>query len=96
MVVLGHQAVIRCIYAYFFNMDLRELPFMNVPLHTLIRLTPHDYSFNEEYVHICLDTGRVRDIVQERKRKFSIDLDGSERKPSRKFKKVSSEITRKL
>ena len=96
--VIGHQAIIRCISAYFFNVDLKQLPFIPVPLHILIRLTPQDYTFSEEYVTICLETGRILDMAKVPKKKFSIDLDGSEKKPNRNkkgFKKVSSELARR-
>lgn len=93
VLVVSHQAVIRCVYAYFFNIDLNELPHMDVPLHRLIRLSPEDYTFREDYIHICEETGRVLQIKQERKRKFSINLDGSERRQTKKFKKTSSELT---
>lgn len=54
MLVIGHQAIIRCISAYFFNFDLKALPYIPVPLHILIKLTPEDYTFSEEYVSVCL------------------------------------------
>ena len=50
------QAVLRAILAYFLNLPLDELPYVRVPLHTVIKLTPQAYGTKmEEYV-----AGRVR------------------------------------
>lgn len=38
VLVITHQAVLRCIYAYFMNVSQEESPWMSIPLHTLIRL----------------------------------------------------------
>lgn len=38
VLVITHQAVLRCIYAYFMNVSQQESPWMSIPLHTLIRL----------------------------------------------------------
>ncbi|GMM31634.1 fructose-2,6-bisphosphatase [Martiniozyma asiatica (nom. inval.)] len=38
VLVITHQAVLRCIYAYFVNVSQEESPWMSIPLHTLIRL----------------------------------------------------------
>jgi 6-phosphofructo-2-kinase / fructose-2,6-biphosphatase 2 len=54
VLVIGHQAIIRCISGYFFNVDLKSLPYIPVPLHLLIKLTPDNYTFTEEYVSVCL------------------------------------------
>mmetsp|Transcript_12086 Transcript_12086/g.48658 ORF Transcript_12086/g.48658 Transcript_12086/m.48658 type:complete len:508 (-) Transcript_12086:20-1543(-) len=41
--VLAHQAVLRCVYSYFLNVPLREVPFFSVPSHSVVTLTesPH-------------------------------------------------------
>jgi len=38
------QAVLRAIYAYYLNLPLEELPYINVPLHTVIKMTPKAYG----------------------------------------------------
>ncbi|KAF2668657.1 bifunctional 6-phosphofructo-2-kinase/fructose-2,6-bisphosphate 2-phosphatase [Microthyrium microscopicum] len=48
IIIVTHQAVIRCIYAYFMNMAQEKSPWMEVPLHTLIRLTPGPYKTDEQ------------------------------------------------
>ncbi|EFW98878.1 fructose-bisphosphatase [Grosmannia clavigera kw1407] len=47
ILIITHQAVLRCIYAYFMKKDQKESPWMNVPLHTLIKLTPRAYGTEE-------------------------------------------------
>ncbi|KAI9681281.1 MAG: Fructose-2,6-bisphosphatase [Caeruleum heppii] len=48
IVIVTHQAVLRCIYAYFMNVPQERSPWMEVPLHTLIKLTPRAYNTHEE------------------------------------------------
>lgn len=48
ILIVTHQAVLRCIYAYFMKKDQSKSPWMNVPLHTLIKLTPRAYGTLEE------------------------------------------------
>jgi hypothetical protein len=38
------QAVMRCILAYFLDKDIKELPYLKVPLHTVMKLTPVAYG----------------------------------------------------
>lgn len=44
VLVITHQAVLRCIYAYFMNVHQKESPWMSIPLHTLIRLEIKAYG----------------------------------------------------
>ncbi|KAL6717327.1 Fructose-2,6-bisphosphatase [Lecanora helva] len=48
IIIVTHQAVLRCIYAYYMNVPQEQSPWMEVPLHTLIKLTPRAYSTEEE------------------------------------------------
>ncbi|CAB62425.1 6PF2K domain-containing protein [Schizosaccharomyces pombe] len=50
--IICHQAILRCIYGYYHNLSLEELPFINVPLHTIIKLTPMTYETIEERVTV--------------------------------------------
>ncbi|MCJ1372792.1 Fructose-2,6-bisphosphatase [Loxospora ochrophaea] len=47
IIIVTHQAVLRCIYAYYMNVPQEKSPWMEVPLHTLIKLTPRAYSTEE-------------------------------------------------
>ncbi|KAK4097314.1 bifunctional 6-phosphofructo-2-kinase/fructose-2,6-bisphosphate 2-phosphatase [Parathielavia hyrcaniae] len=44
ILIISHQAVIRCIYAYFMQKTQEDSPWVPVPLHTLIKLTPRAYG----------------------------------------------------
>jgi 6-phosphofructo-2-kinase/fructose-2,6-biphosphatase 2 len=48
ILIVGHQAILRCIYAYFMNYNQEELPYIKIPLHSLIKLTPMAYGTKEE------------------------------------------------
>lgn len=50
IMIVTHQAVLRCIYAYFMNVPQDRSPWMMVPLHTLIQLEPRPYSTAETRV----------------------------------------------
>merc|ERR1712014_568312 len=43
-IVVCHQAVMRCILAYFLDESYQQLPYMKIPLHTLHKLTPKAYG----------------------------------------------------
>lgn len=44
VLVITHQAVLRCIYAYFMNVQQKDSPWMSIPLHTLIKLDIRAYN----------------------------------------------------
>lgn len=44
IMIITHQAVLRCIYAYFMNVPQEESPWMLIPLHTVIKLEPRAYQ----------------------------------------------------
>ena len=47
ILIITHQAIIRCIYAYFKDLKQDDSPWMEVPLHTLMKLTPRAYGTDE-------------------------------------------------
>jgi broad specificity phosphatase PhoE/adenylate kinase family enzyme len=47
VIIVAHQAVIRCLYAYFCKFELEEVPHLSVNLHTVIKLIPDDYHVHE-------------------------------------------------
>lgn len=53
ILIVTHQAVLRCIWAYFMERTQDQSPWQNVPLHTLIQLTPRAYGTEE----VKLDSG---------------------------------------
>ncbi|PMD53543.1 bifunctional 6-phosphofructo-2-kinase/fructose-2,6-bisphosphate 2-phosphatase [Hyaloscypha bicolor E] len=48
ILIVTHQAILRCIYAYFMKEDQEKSPWLNVPLHTLIKLTPRAYGTDKQ------------------------------------------------
>jgi len=48
ILIIGHQAILRCLYAYFHNLSQADLPYIKIPLHTVIKLTPKAYGCDEE------------------------------------------------
>ncbi|GBP28387.1 hypothetical protein EVAR_102959_1 [Eumeta japonica] len=61
ILVVGHQAVLRCMLGYFLDLKLDELPYMNVPLHTVVKLTARGYKYEVEMTKLpveCVDTHR--------------------------------------
>ncbi len=47
VVIVAHNAVIRCMLAYFTGKSRKECPFLDVPLHTVIKLTTRAYGVEE-------------------------------------------------
>ncbi|KAI6126242.1 bifunctional 6-phosphofructo-2-kinase fructose-2,6-bisphosphate 2-phosphatase [Pisolithus croceorrhizus] len=48
ILIVGHQAILRCLYAYFHDLSQVDLPYIKIPLHTVIKLTPKAYGCDEE------------------------------------------------
>jgi broad specificity phosphatase PhoE len=48
ILIIGHQAILRCLYAYFMNYNQEDLPYIKIPLHTVIELTPKAYGCDEK------------------------------------------------
>ncbi|MBN8609977.1 MAG: histidine phosphatase family protein [Deltaproteobacteria bacterium] len=50
VMVVAHQAVLRALYAYLMDRPPHECPHIEVPLHTVIKLTPTTYACAEERI----------------------------------------------
>jgi 6-phosphofructo-2-kinase/fructose-2,6-biphosphatase 2 len=48
VLVIGHRAVLRCLYAYFVDLPAEDVAHLKIPLHTVIKLTPKAYGTNVE------------------------------------------------
>lgn len=44
VLVICHQAVMRCLLAYFLDKSAEEMPYLKCPLHTVLKLTPIAYG----------------------------------------------------
>ncbi|XP_052779610.1 6-phosphofructo-2-kinase/fructose-2,6-bisphosphatase-like isoform X2 [Mya arenaria] len=65
VMVVCHQAVARCLLAYFQDKSSEDLPYLKVPLHTVIKLTPVAYGCRVEYVSLnipAVNTHRERPV----------------------------------
>jgi broad specificity phosphatase PhoE len=47
VLIIGHQAVLRALYSYFTDVDPEQIPYVEIPLHTVIELTPRAYDCAE-------------------------------------------------
>ncbi|OAF67916.1 hypothetical protein A3Q56_04345 [Intoshia linei] len=50
VLVICHQAIARCLLAYFNNQPLNEMPHIDIPLHCVIKLVPHSYGCHVEFI----------------------------------------------
>ncbi|CAH1116028.1 unnamed protein product [Phaedon cochleariae] len=63
VLTISHQAVLRCVLGYFLDTPHEEIPYVHVPLHTIIKLTLQGYNYNMETVKMpvdCVDTNRAK------------------------------------
>ncbi|KAI9276018.1 6-phosphofructo-2-kinase-domain-containing protein [Sporodiniella umbellata] len=57
ILIISHQATIRCMYSYFMGLTHEELPYARIPLHTIIELKPRAFSSEEKLYKV--DVGAV-------------------------------------
>lgn len=55
VLVVGHRAVLRALYAYFKQLPREQTPHLDMPLHTIIKLTTTAYGCLEERVELAVD-----------------------------------------
>jgi len=48
VLLVGHQGILRILYAYFMGLTREEAPYVSIPLNHVIQLTPHAYGCHEE------------------------------------------------
>lgn len=48
ILIISHQATIRCMYAYFMGLTHEQLPYARIPLHTIIELKPKAFGCEEK------------------------------------------------
>jgi broad specificity phosphatase PhoE/predicted kinase len=52
VVIIGHQAVLRALYAYMMDRPPQECPFVSIPLHTVLELEPTAYGCDERRIEL--------------------------------------------
>uniref|UniRef100_A0A1I7XJP2 6PF2K domain-containing protein n=1 Tax=Heterorhabditis bacteriophora TaxID=37862 RepID=A0A1I7XJP2_HETBA len=58
VLVISHQAVLRCILAYFYDRPLDDLPYIDLPLHSLVKLTPRAYHCDSTIYRFDIESGQ--------------------------------------
>lgn len=48
ILVVSHRAVLRCLYAYFLDLPVSDVPHIDIPLHTVIKVTSYAYGSKVE------------------------------------------------
>jgi len=46
----GGFAVQRCLYAYFMGIPMTEIPYLELPMHVVIELTPGPFGCEERFI----------------------------------------------
>ncbi|CAL8250616.1 unnamed protein product [Arctogadus glacialis] len=67
VLVICHQAVMRCLLAYFLDKSADDLPYLKCPLHTVLKLTPVAYGCEVEQFDLkveAVNTHRDRPLVK--------------------------------
>lgn len=63
VLTVSHQAVLRCILGYYLETPAEEIPYIHVPLHTIIKVSLKGYKYTMETVKMpidCVDTNRAK------------------------------------
>ncbi|KAL7560999.1 hypothetical protein ACA910_006403 [Epithemia clementina (nom. ined.)] len=47
VLIIGHQGILRILYAYFMGLDRKHAPYVSIPLNYVIELSPHAYGCEE-------------------------------------------------
>ncbi|KAM3911961.1 6-phosphofructo-2-kinase/fructose-2,6-bisphosphatase 1 isoform 2-T2 [Leptodactylus fuscus] len=55
VLVICHQAVMRCLLAYFLDKTAEQLPYLKCPLHTVLKLTPVAYGCKVESIYLNVE-----------------------------------------
>lgn len=55
VLIIAHQAVLRCLYAYFLDLPAEEIPYLAIPLHTVIKLMPKAFGCTEKRYKVMVD-----------------------------------------
>lgn len=75
ILIVAHNAVIRAIYAYFMGKSQEDCPYIDIPLHTVFKLTTRAYGVEEQ--HFPLEVAHT----YQNKTPESGDSDGIDERP---------------
>lgn len=57
VLIIAHQAVLRCLYAYFMSKKIDAVPHIDMPLHTVIKCSPSSYGVQEKRIPLMQEGG---------------------------------------
>ncbi|XP_048149124.1 6-phosphofructo-2-kinase/fructose-2,6-bisphosphatase isoform X3 [Corvus hawaiiensis] len=69
VLVICHQAVMRCLLAYFLDKSADELPYLKCPLHTVLKLTPVAYGCEVDSIFLNIEA-----VNTHRERPQNVDI----------------------
>uniref|UniRef100_A0A4W6DCH3 6-phosphofructo-2-kinase/fructose-2,6-biphosphatase 1 n=1 Tax=Lates calcarifer TaxID=8187 RepID=A0A4W6DCH3_LATCA len=69
VLVICHQAIMRCLLAYFLDKPADELPYLRCPLHTVLKLTPIAYGCKVESFFLNIEA-----VNTHRERPVNVDI----------------------
>uniref|UniRef100_F6QWC0 6-phosphofructo-2-kinase/fructose-2,6-biphosphatase 1 n=1 Tax=Xenopus tropicalis TaxID=8364 RepID=F6QWC0_XENTR len=69
VLVVCHQAVMRCLLAYFLDKSAEQLPYLKCPLHTVLKLTPVAYGCKVESIYLNIEA-----VNTHREKPFNVDV----------------------
>ncbi|CAL8255371.1 unnamed protein product [Arctogadus glacialis] len=75
VLVICHQAVMRCLLAYFLDKSASELPYLKCPLHTVLKLTPVAYGCKVESLFLNIEAVNTH---RDRPENVEVDRDPEE------------------
>ena len=55
MLIVGHRAIVRCIYGFLKGIPKEDIPHLEIPLHTVFKLQPTSYGLDEERIALMDD-----------------------------------------
>jgi Fructose-2,6-bisphosphatase len=61
VIVVADTSVLRCFYAYFSKHEIQDVPFLPVPLNTVVKLIPEAYFCYENLYEINIESGEVKE-----------------------------------
>ena len=84
VLVIAHRAVLRCLYAYFMDKPLKDIPYLPMELHTVYKLKPSDYKTEmDKFTFGFLASRTARSSVE--KDTYFDDIDNNEHLPMYQF-----------
>lgn len=55
VIIVAHLSTLRCIYSYFTKNEIREMPYIDIPYNSIIKLIPETYFCEEKrcFLNLC-------------------------------------------